>query len=99
MRATYREYAPSPAALEILHRTFMLLRGCARLERTEISAPAGLWIGLARIEAVRARFQLANHRRPPRSACARAGGGMGAKRGTCRNCSFHRNTLIEAAPE
>ena len=39
----------------------MLFRCGARPEGSGITAPAGLRIGLARIEAVGARFQLADH--------------------------------------
>src|SRR5260221_663490 len=53
--------------LEILHRAFVLLGGGARLEGAEIAAPSGLRIDLARIEAVAARCELADH---CRFACA-----------------------------
>src|SRR5215510_12285648 len=51
----------SSMPLEVLHRTLLLERGCARRKRTEIAALAGLRVLLARIEAVLARGQLADH--------------------------------------
>src|SRR5580704_6962489 len=57
----------SALALEELHRAFVLFGGRARLEGAEIAAPAGLRVELARIEAVFARFELADHGRSPAS--------------------------------
>src|SRR5262245_57431025 len=57
--------------LEILHGALVLLGRRARLERAEITAAAGLRVDLARIEAIAARTELADHRRLPRAACAR----------------------------
>src|SRR5262249_11256100 len=57
--------------LEILHGALVLLGRRARLERAEIAAAAGFRIDLARIEAIAARLELADHRRLPRAACAR----------------------------
>src|SRR5262245_59848697 len=56
--------------LEILHGALVLLGRRARLERAEITAAAGLRVDFARIEAIAARLELADHRRLPRSACA-----------------------------
>src|SRR5471030_2331092 len=50
--------------LEVLHRAFVLLRRCAAFERAEVASLAGLGIGLARVEAVLARRQLADHACP-----------------------------------
>src|ERR1043166_5173385 len=47
--------------LEVLHLALMLLGGLARRERAEISAPAGLGIDLAGIQAVFAGLELADH--------------------------------------
>src|SRR5262245_40570362 len=55
-------------ALEILHGTLVLLGCRARLEGAEIAAPTGLRVHLARIEAIAARLELADHRRLPRAA-------------------------------
>src|SRR5438132_7776429 len=49
--------------LEILHRALMALGCRAAAERAQVTAPAGLWIGLARIEPVAAGFELADHGR------------------------------------
>src|SRR6266511_6054635 len=49
--------------LEILNGAFVFLGRCARLERAEIAAPAGLRVDLARIEPVAAGLELADHRR------------------------------------
>jgi len=51
--------------LEVLHLAFVFLGRGARLERAEVAALAGLQIGLAGIEAVFARFQLADLARTP----------------------------------
>src|SRR5262245_34450013 len=55
-------------ALEVLHGALVLLGRRARLEGAEVAAPAGLWVHLARIEAIAARRELADHRRLPRAA-------------------------------
>src|SRR5262245_3011511 len=55
-------------ALEVLHGTLVLLGRRARLEGAEIAAPTGLRVHLARIEAIAARLELADHRRLPRAA-------------------------------
>ena len=47
--------------LEKLHGALVFLRRRARIERAEITPPAGLWIYLARIEPVFARCELADH--------------------------------------
>src|SRR5262249_13989489 len=57
--------------LEILHGALVLLGRRARLERAEIAAAASLRVDLARIEAIAAQPELADHRRLPRAACAR----------------------------
>src|SRR5262245_15154398 len=63
--------------LEVLHGAFVLLGRRARLEGAEIAAPADLRVQLARIEAIAARLELADHGlaqpRPEgwRRACAR----------------------------
>src|SRR3970040_837754 len=49
-------------ALEILHRALVFLGGRSRLEGTKVAAFAVFRILLARIKAVPARFQLADHR-------------------------------------
>lgn len=46
---------------EILHGALVLFGRGAGLERAEVAALAGLRIGLARIEAIFARGQLADH--------------------------------------
>src|SRR6201989_2303518 len=56
-------------AFEVLHRAFVLLGLGARLEGAEIAALAGLRVDLARIEALAAGLELADHRRPPLSGC------------------------------
>src|SRR5262245_40138664 len=55
-------------ALEVPHGTLVLFGRAARLEGAEIAAPAGLRVHLARIEAIAARLELADHRRLPRAA-------------------------------
>src|SRR5215468_6854003 len=57
-------------ALEVLHGALVLLGRRARRKRAEIAAAAGLRVELARIEAIAARLELADHRRLPRAACA-----------------------------
>src|SRR5262249_7375889 len=57
--------------LEILHGALVLLGRRPRLERAEITAAAGFLVDFARIEAIAARPELADHRRRPRAACAR----------------------------
>src|SRR5436190_22215552 len=51
----------SSAPLEELDLALVLLGRCARLERAEVAALAGLRVDLARIEAVPARRELADH--------------------------------------
>src|SRR5262245_26885584 len=64
-------------ALEVLHGALVLLGRRPCLEGAEIAAPAGLRVRLARIEAIAARLELADHGlarpRPEgwRRACAR----------------------------
>src|SRR5262249_43123600 len=57
--------------LEILHGALVLLGRRPRLERAEITAAAGFLGDFARIEAIAARPELADHRRPPRAARTR----------------------------
>src|SRR6516165_401285 len=57
--------------LEILHRALVLLGRRTRLERAEITAAAGFRVDLARIEAIAARAELADHRYLPRAAGTR----------------------------
>src|SRR5262245_17226141 len=52
---------PALAALEELHRALVLLGGLAACEGAEVAPPPGLWIFLARVEAVATRFQLPDH--------------------------------------
>ena len=56
--------------LEVLHRALVLLGRRARRKRAEVAAAAGLRVDFARIEAIAARLELADHRRLPRAACA-----------------------------
>src|SRR5499427_10801815 len=63
-------WSAASMALEILHGALVLLGRRARVERAEIAAAAGLRVDLARIEAIAARLELADHRRLPRAACA-----------------------------
>ena len=51
--------------LEELNLALVFYRCFARLECAEITALTGFRILLSRIEPIRARFQLANHERPP----------------------------------
>ena len=51
--------------LEILHVALVLLGRLTRVERSEIAALAGLWIGLFRVQPVLTGFQLADHFAPP----------------------------------
>src|SRR5215472_7583109 len=55
--------------LEVLHGALVLLGRRARTERAEVAAAAGLRVDFARIEAIAARLELADHRRP--SLCSR----------------------------
>src|SRR6185437_4389856 len=57
----YPPTARNSMALEVLHLALVLLRRGARLEGAEVAALAGLGIGLARIEPVFARSELADH--------------------------------------
>src|SRR5262249_50869603 len=50
-----------PLTLEELHRPLVLLRGFARAERAQVPALAGLRVYLPRVQAILARFQLADH--------------------------------------
>src|SRR5579883_736731 len=61
MAANYPPAARNSVALEVLHRALMLLRRGARLEGAQIAALAGLGIGLARVQAIFARCELADH--------------------------------------
>src|SRR6266850_2617446 len=54
-------HGPSVPALKELHRALVLLGRGARLERSQVPAPAGFGIDLARIEAVLAGSQLSDH--------------------------------------
>src|SRR5262249_35410712 len=56
--------------LEVLHGALVLLGRRARAERAEIAAAAGPRVDFARIEAIAARLELADHRGLPRAACA-----------------------------
>src|SRR6516162_1819265 len=56
--------------LEVLHRALVLLGRRARRKRAEVAAAAGLRVDFARIEAIAARLELADHRRLSRAACA-----------------------------
>src|SRR5262245_57910936 len=56
---------PRLMPLEVLHRALVLLGLGARLEGAEIAMPAGLRVDLARIKAIAARLELADHDRPP----------------------------------
>src|SRR5262245_5285498 len=67
MRRTVR----SLNELEILHRALVLLGRRTRLERAEITAAASFRVDLARIEAIAARAELADHRYLPRAAGTR----------------------------
>src|SRR5262245_38506488 len=58
-------------AREVLHGALVLPGPRARRKRAEIAAAAGLRVELARIEAIAARLELADHRRLPRAARAR----------------------------
>src|SRR5215472_18369983 len=57
--------------LEILHRALVLLGRRTRLERAQITAAASFRVDLARIEAIAARAELADHRYLPRAAGTR----------------------------
>src|ERR1700742_3282585 len=48
-------------ALEVLHVAFVFLSGCAGFERAEIAALAGFGILLARVEAIFAGLEFADH--------------------------------------
>src|SRR6516162_5132990 len=56
--------------LEVLHGALVLLGRRARRKRAEVAAAAGLRVDFARIEAIAARLELADHRRLSRAACA-----------------------------
>src|ERR1041385_3141511 len=60
----------SSMPFEVLHLALMLLGGLARREGAEISAPAGLGIDLAGIQAVFAGLELAAHGQHPCVAVA-----------------------------
>src|SRR5262249_53433447 len=51
----------SPGVLEVLHRSLVLLRGRAALEGPQVAAAPGLRVGFARVEAVFAGLELADH--------------------------------------
>src|SRR5258706_6639409 len=55
-------------ALEVLYLALVLLGRGAALERAEILPPAGLGVGLLRVEAILARRQLPDHVRHGPSA-------------------------------
>src|SRR6188508_3532441 len=70
MRASLAAVMPAPPSavpLEVLHRALVLLGGGARLEGAQVAALAGPGVLLARVEAVAAGLELADHRRAPRS--------------------------------
>ena len=64
-------------ALEELNGPLVFLRGCPALERSEVSAFAGLRILLSRVEPVLAVFEFSNHRALR----------YGAERVACMDCS------------
>jgi hypothetical protein len=57
-----RRSSSAGAALEQLNRALVLLRRLAGLERAEIPPLAGLVVLLSGVQAVRAGFELADHR-------------------------------------
>src|SRR5215470_9336680 len=74
-----RRLSPSSVlAFEVLDLAFVLLGRLQRLKGSQISSPPGSGIGLDRIKAILAGFELSYHRRSPRecsptpkSACVR----------------------------
>src|SRR5437773_1077742 len=52
---------PSALALKELHRALVLFGRGARLERSQVPAPAGFGIELARIESVRTGSKFSDH--------------------------------------
>ena len=56
----------SSPPLEKLDRPLMPFRGCPCAERTQVPPPAGLRIGLLRVQAIFAGCELPNHVRLPR---------------------------------
>src|SRR5215831_17748383 len=63
-------WSAASMTLEVLHGALVLLGRRARVERAEIAPAPGPRVDLARIEAIAARLELADHRRLPRAACA-----------------------------
>jgi hypothetical protein len=59
------------AALEVLHRALVLLGFRAGPERTQIATLSGLRVLLARVQAVLARLELADHDDLPVEAALR----------------------------
>src|SRR5215469_9227648 len=95
-------WSAASMALEILHGALVLLGRRARVERTEVAAAAGLRVDLARIEAIAARLELADHRRPPRAPCALRMLRVRARRmagvGFLRSGTFGRSLALKRSP-
>jgi len=51
----------SAVAFEELHGTLVLFSRCSAREGAEVAPSSGLWVDLARVEAVLSGLQLANH--------------------------------------
>src|SRR5882724_10144290 len=71
----------SALALEKLHRALVTLGICQRLEGSKVAALARLGVRLARVKAILATLQFADHRAPPRDRRIVTSG----KRRTSRN--------------